>query len=84
MCLEAPTCPQDHVEMLLAAAPDNQEKALQTAAHHAFIKQAQNLALLSDEEYMVTWLVLLTILLSNLIHFSRNNISSHAKEKSSW
>ena len=69
--------------MLLAAAPDNQEKALQTAAHHAFIKQAQDLALLSDEDYMVN-LVQLTLLLANLIHFSKNNISSPAKEKSSW
>ena len=48
--------------MLLAAAPDNLEKALQTAAHHAFIKQAQNIALLSDEDYMVN-LVLCTALI---------------------
>ena len=83
MCLEAPSSPRDHVEMLLAAAPDSEEKALQTAAHHAFIKQSQNLSLLSDEDYMVN-LVLLTGLLSNLIHFSHNNISSPAMEKSSW
>ena len=59
--------------MLLAAAPDSQEKSLQTAAHHAFIKQAQNLSLLSDEDYMVN-LVLLTFLLSKLINSSKNNI----------
>ena len=83
VCLEAPSSPQDHVQMLLAAAPDSEEKALQTAAHHAFIKQSQNLSLLSDEDYMVN-LDLLTVFLANLIHFPQNNISSPAKEKSSW
>ena len=65
VCLEAPTSPQDHVEMLLAAAPDNLEKALQTAAHHAFIKQAQNIALLSDEDYMVNLDLFTTLIKPN-------------------
>ena len=69
--------------MLVAAAPDKAETALQVASHHAFIKQANQLLLLSDEDYMVN-LVLLTSLLSSLIHFSHNDISSPAMEKSSW
>ena len=53
VCLEPPSSPQDHVEMLVAAAPDKAETALQVASHHAFIKQANQLLLLSDEDYMV-------------------------------
>ena len=53
VCLEPPSSPQDHVDMLVAAAPDKAETALQVASHHAFIKQANQLLLLSDEDYMV-------------------------------
>ena len=51
--LEAPASPHHHVEMLVAAAPDKAE-TLQAASHHAFIKQAKDLALLSDEDFMVS------------------------------
>ena len=74
--------------MLLAAAPDSQEKALQIAAHHAFIKQAQNLSLLSDEDYMVNSkpgpLNFPSIKTNTFFPKIISNISSHAKEKSSW
>ena len=53
VCLEPPCSLEEHVDMLVAAAPDNMDSAFRIAAHHAFIRRAQLLGYLSDEDYMV-------------------------------
>ena len=53
VCLEPPSSLEEHVDMLVAAAPENTNSAFRIAAHHAFIKKAQLLGFLSDEDYMV-------------------------------
>ena len=53
VCLEPPSSLEEHVEMLVAAAPEDVDSAFRIAAHHAFIRKAQLLGYLSDEDYMV-------------------------------
>ena len=53
VCLEPPCSIEEHVDMLVAAAPDNNDAAFKISAHHAFIRKAQLLGYLSDEDYMV-------------------------------
>ena len=64
VCLEPPASPSDHVEILVTAAPGKADISVLTASHHAFIKKAQDLALLTDEDYMV--LITFNILLNQL------------------
>ena len=53
VCLEPPCSLEEHVDMLVAAAPEDSKPSFRIAAHHAFIRQAQLLGYLSDEDYMV-------------------------------
>ena len=54
VCLEPPASQQEHVAMLVAAAPEEvpRERVQRIAEHHAFLRQAALLPALSDEDFL--------------------------------
>ena len=53
VCLEPPRTAEEHISMLAAADKMDCEKTLKIAAHHSFIKNAQIMQSISDEDFMV-------------------------------
>ena len=68
VCLEPPKSADDHINILASAATDDTDKVLKIAAVHAFIKQAHIINSISDEDYMVRFVLKNSMNAYNYIH----------------